>query len=324
VVLSREAVAVADVRPLRGGRPAVLVLRRLRRERTAVVSAVIFAGFALAALGAPVIARLYGDSPTATHQDLISVVDSMPIGLPGGVSAAHWLGIEPTTGRDLLLQLCYGARTSLGVAAGATVLSSGIGVLIGLVAGYAGGVVDAALGWLTDVVLAFPFFLFCIAAIPLLNLALAGAAAAPGPAERVATIIGVFGLFGWAGTARIVRGEVLALREREFVAAARAAGAGTVRILRSELLPNLWAPITVTASIAFPQFVTGEAALSFLNIGVVEPTPDWGRLLLAGVGYVQSDPLYMVFPGLAMFALVLAANLLADALRDALDPRALR
>lgn len=307
-----------------GRSPTALVWSRLRRSPVALFSVGVLALFALVALAAPAIAWLYGDRPDSVHSELISGANGLPYGYAGGISADHWLGLEPGLGRDVLLQLVYGARTSLGIALSATVLSTLIGVTVGVVGGYFGGVVDAVLGWLTDVMLAFPFFLFCLAAIPVLNVLLADAQGIVTVEQRVGTVIGVFAVFGWMSTARLVRGEVLSLREREFVTAARAAGAGPVRILYSELLPNLWGPIVITASIAFPNFVTGEAALSFLGIGVVEPTPDWGRMLDTGLRFISTDPLFAIFPGLVMFVLVLASNLLGDALRDVLDPRSLR
>jgi len=141
---------------------------------------------------------------------------------------------------------------------------------------------------------------------------------------RIATLIGVLVLFGWMSTARLVRGQVLSLREREFVEAARAAGAGTTHMVFRQLLPNLWAPILITLSLSLPQFVAAEAALSFLNIGVTEPVPDWGRMIFDSAQYVQGDPAYATFPALALFVLVLAFNLFGDSLRDALDPKETR
>jgi peptide/nickel transport system permease protein len=140
----------------------------------------------------------------------------------------------------------------------------------------------------------------------------------------VTVLIGVLVVFGWTGTARLVRGQVIALREREFVEAARAAGAGGFHILFRQLLPNLWAPILVSFSLAVPSYVTGEAALSFLGIGIVEPTPDFGRMIYDSLPYLQTDPAYVFFPGIVIFALVLAFNLFGDALRDALDPKSSR
>ncbi|HEY0699043.1 MAG TPA: ABC transporter permease, partial [Micromonospora sp.] len=144
------------------------------------------------------------------------------------------------------------------------------------------------------------------------------------PSFQVAVLIGVFAAFSWTSTARLVRGQVISLREREFVEAARASGAGLGHMLFRQLLPNLWAPILVAFSLAVPQYITGEAALSFLGIGILEPTADFGRMIFQSIPYLQTDPAYVFFPGITIFALVLAFNLFGDALRDALDPRSSR
>jgi peptide/nickel transport system permease protein len=248
-----------------------------------------------------------------------------PLGYLGGITADHWLGLEPGLGRDVFIQLVYGARTSLGIAVAASVLSTMLGVVVGIVAGYVGGRFDAFVTWATDVMLAFPFIIFALAAIPIVNTIVTGSVLiSPSVGIRIATLIGVLVIFGWMSTARLVRGQVLSLREREFVEAARAAGAGTGHMVFRQLLPNLWAPILITFSLSLPQYVTAEAALSFLNIGVTEPVPDWGRMIFDSAQYVQADPAYTTFPGLAIFVLVLAFNLFGDSLRDALDPKAAR
>jgi peptide/nickel transport system permease protein len=198
-------------------------------------------------------------------------------------------------------------------------------VIIGTAAGYVGGRVDAAITWLTDLMLAFPFVIFALAAIPIINTVITGSVQQmPGIWARIGTLVGVLVLFGWMSTARLVRGQVLSLREREFVEAARAAGAGTGHMVFRQLLPNLWGPILVTFSLSLPQYVTAEAALSFLNIGVTEPVPDWGRMIFDSATYLQSNPAYTFFPGMAIFVLVLSFNLFGDSLRDALDPKASR
>jgi peptide/nickel transport system permease protein len=172
--------------------------------------------------------------------------------------------------------------------------------------------------------LAFPFFLLALAVIPVVNTRIADSFGAVSATKRMVTIILVFSLFAWMGTARLVRGQVLSLREREYIDAARAAGARLPHILFRQLLPNLWAPILVTFSLGVPLTITSEGALSFLNIGVVEPTPDLGRLIAGSQQWLPVDPAYMVIPGLTIFALVLAFNLFGDALRDALDPKSSR
>jgi len=334
-------VQVADAKPAEakaivGRSPGQLALMRLRRDRTAVVSFWVLVFFILVAVLAPVIQWIYGYNATTTNSALLD--DSgFPLGYLGGITFStdnashhiHVFGVEPTLGRDLFMQVVWGMQTSLKIAVTATVVSTILGVVVGIVSAYFGGWVDAVISWIIDYMLAFPFFLFCLAVIPVINTRLA----APGgchcdvsPDKRVLTIIIVFSLFGWMYTARLVRGQVLSLREREYVDAARAAGAPARHILFRQLLPNLWAPILVSFSLAVPATITAEAALSFLNIGVIEPTPDLGRVINTGAQFIVGlpDPMYLVIPGIVIFILVLAFNLFGDALRDALDPRSTR
>jgi peptide/nickel transport system permease protein len=180
------------------------------------------------------------------------------------------------------------------------------------------------ISWVTDVALALPFLIFALAVVPTVALRFYGPREEVPPAFQVAVLIGIFAAFGWTSTARLVRGQVISLREREFVEAARASGAGLGHMLFRQLLPNLWAPILVAFSLAVPQYITGEAALSFLGIGMLEPTPDFGRTIFRSLNYLQTDPAYVLFPGVTIFVLVLAFNLFGDALRDALDPKSLR
>ncbi|MCZ7475602.1 MULTISPECIES: ABC transporter permease [unclassified Micromonospora] len=306
-----------------GRSPGRLAWLRLKRDRTARASAVTLAVAALVALGAPLLERLTGIDPTDKFADRLNDF-GMPIGYAGGISADHWLGLEPGSGRDILMQLVYGLRTSLFIAFASALLASGIGVAVGVLAGWARGWLDSVVNWLIDLTLAFPFLIFALAVIPILQDRFYSDREAPSPAFRVALIVATFGLFSWTYTARLVRGQVISLREREFVEAARAAGAGTAHIMLRQLLPNIWAPILVTVSLMVPQFIAIEAALAFVNIGVTEPTPDLGRMIFNSIGYVASDPWYTLFPGLTVFLLVLAFNLLGDALRDSLDPRSTR
>jgi peptide/nickel transport system permease protein len=314
-----------------GRSPGRLAWIRLRRDRVAMVSGVVVAIFALVALFAGPIVQLYGHltgHPGITAADMFpDQLDAIgyPLGYLGGITPGHWFGLEPGLGRDVFIQLVYGARTSLGIAGVASVLAISIGTVIGIVAGYTGGRVDAFISWVTDVMLAFPFIIFALAAIPIVNTMVTGSVQLnPGVGVRIFTLVAVLVVFGWMSTTRLVRGQVLSLREREFVDAARVAGAGTRHMVFRELLPNLWAPILITFSLALPQYVTAEAALSFLNIGVTEPVPDWGRMIFDSAQYVQADPAYTAFPGIAIFVLVLAFNLFGDSLRDALDPKTTR
>jgi len=306
-----------------GRSPTRIALNRLRRDRVAMTCGAVFAAFVLIAIFAPLLARLEGQSPTALHQDLLD-----RFGFPiDGPTAEHWFGVEPRLGRDLFARWVYGARPSLLVAGSVTVITTVIGVAVGLVAGFAGGWVDRALSWVIDLVLSLPYLLFAIAASAVLVSLFGGAEGAS--AEDVARIrfvslICVLSFFGWAGLARLIRGQVLTLREREFIAAARVLGMPTWQVLGKELLPNLVAPIVVSMSLALPGYIVAEAGLTFLGVGLTEPTPSWGVTIAAAQNYYRADPLYLWLPVLGITILVLALSLLGDAIRDAFDPRTSR
>jgi ABC-type dipeptide/oligopeptide/nickel transport system permease subunit len=212
-------------------------------------------------------------------------------------------------------QVVYGARISLLVAFLATVVAVVIGVVMGVIAGYFGGWIDALISRVMDIFLAFPLLLFAIALISVLP---------QGNSYRIGILIFIIGFFSWPYIGRIIRGQTLSLREREFVEAARSIGSRSPRILFRELLPNLAAPILVYGTLIIPTNILFEAALTFLGVGVQAPTPSWGKLLSDAVDYYEADPLYMIVPGLAIFVTVLAFNLFGDGLRDALDPKASR
>jgi peptide/nickel transport system permease protein len=318
-----------------GRSPGQLAWVRLRRDRVAMTSLGVLIFFVLAAVLAPLIRVLYGYSTfneaSLGNSGLLDGTGT-PLGYLGGITfdaanpshQIHIFGVEPQLGRDLFIQVLYGVRTSLLIAFVSTTIAAVLGVVIGIAAAYLGGWVDAIVSWFIDYMLAFPFFLLALAVIPVVNTRLADSFGEVSVTKRMVTIILVFSLFAWMGTARLVRGQVLSLREREYIDAARAAGARLPHILFRQLLPNLWAPILVTFSLGVPLTITSEGALSFLNIGVVEPTPDLGRLIAGSQQWLPVDPAYMLIPGLTIFALVLAFNLFGDALRDALDPKSSR
>jgi ABC-type dipeptide/oligopeptide/nickel transport system permease subunit len=290
---------------------------RLKRDRVALAGGVIILFLILVALLAPVINKFLGHPVNEFHPEK---VDPNLGGIPepgtwGGMSKDFLLGVEPPFGRDLFTQIIYGARISLLVALAATVVAVVLGVVLGVVAGYFGGWVDTVISRLMDLVLSFPYLLFAIALISVLP---------PRTAWRLGVVICIIAFFSWPYIGRIVRGQTLSLREREFVEAARSIGARSPRILFRELLPNLAAPILVYATLIIPTNILFEAALSFLGVGVPPPTPSWGRLLSEAVDFYQYDPVFMIVPGIAIFITVLAFNLFGDGLRDALDPRANR
>jgi peptide/nickel transport system permease protein len=319
--------------PVQGARPAPtrspsqIAWERFKRDRVGVFAALVVGFYLLVALCAPLIGKIYGRDPYTTyglnHPGLLTS-SGLPAHPHGGISNRYWLGIEPGLGRDVFMQLVYGARTSLFIAITIALITSVVGVIYGITTGYLGGRADRIAARVLDLFLVFPGLLLIIALSPIVESRFVAPDEETPVWLRFATVIFLFSLFGWTFQARLIRGEVLSLREREFVDAARMSGASTWRIVRKELLPNLWSPILVTFSIAVPGVVAGEAALAFLGIGIVEPTPDWGRMVSAGKDVYLSDPTYMVIPGAALLILVLAANILGDAVRDALDPKGLR
>ncbi|WP_202874576.1 ABC transporter permease [Kribbella kalugense] len=300
--------------------PGRLALERFRRDRIAVAAGVYVVLVLLASVLAPLICRVLGID-TERHIGLLSLTNlGFPDGRLGGMSWDHPLGIEPKTGRDLLALLLYGSRTSLIIAFGATLVSVALGILFGLWAGYFGGWVDTVISRSTEVLMAFPVLLFSIALLAVLgNLDRVGFLA--GNSLRTAILIFVIGFFSFPYTARLMRSQVLSLRTREFVAAARVMGSSNRRILRRELLPNLTGPIIVVTSLSIPATVLAEAGLSFLGVGIAPPATSWGQLLGAASRTFVVDPAYMLFPGLSMVATVLAFNLLGDGIRDAFDPK---
>ncbi|MBV5268267.1 MAG: ABC transporter permease, partial [Burkholderiaceae bacterium] len=253
--------------------------------------------------------------------DLLSDAGSLPLGAFGGVSSAHPLGVEPLTGRDILARLLYGTRISLLIAVSATIITVVLGTVVGVISVYSRGRTDTVLSRFMDITLAFPLLLVIIAMSPVIEQRLQAFGLPPGNPSRITTLILVLSVFGWPYLARLVRGQVISMREREFVEAAVSIGSSNRRILFRELLPNLWAPILIYATIAMPGLIGAEAALAYLGISVVPPTPTWGSMLEESVGYFTVDPFYFFVPLTMLLAVVLSFNLLGDALRDALDPK---
>lgn len=240
------------------------------------------------------------------------------------MSSQFWFGIEPQLGRDVFTFLIYGIRTSLGIALAATLITTAVGVVIGVTAGYLGGRTDYIVGRIVDIVLSIPSTLFIIAFMPVVfGLFVAADDNIPTWLRATALII-MLSFFGWASIARLLRGQVLGLREREFVEAAKVTGASPARIVFKELLPNLWTPILIQSTLMLPAYVTAEAGFAFLGVGMIDPTPDWGVMIQRGAQFYTQDFTFMLFPGLSMVIFVLAFNLLGDSARDALDPKSKR
>ena len=311
--------------PVEGRSPAQLAWRKLRQDRTAKISSAIIAFFIILAIIAPVFTWIMNTTPDEFHPETLDPeFATNPIGRFGGISGTHWFGVEPRTGRDVFLRFVYGARTSLTIALTATLVATLIGVIIGLVSGFFGGKTDLVLSRTMEITLAFPSILFALAVTPVLENILESWGLPAGNTTRIPVMIFVLAMFGWPYIARIVRGQVISLRERGFVEAAKALGASKYHLVFNQILPNLWAPILVTVALNIPTMITAEAALTFLGAGVIDPASDWGAMLLASVPFYSINPTYTFIPGFALFLLVLAFSLLGDSIRDALDPRGSR
>ncbi len=271
-----------------------VVWNRFRRNRLALAGGVVVIALFLLSFLAPLV----------TPYDP-SHLDAWHVLLPP--SARHWFGTDEL-GRDVFTRVIYGSRVSLKVGFVAVGLALLIGTSVGLVAGFYGGWADSILMRLVDIMLCFPTFFLILAVIAMLE-------------PSIWYIMIIIGLTGWMGVARLVRAEVLTLREREFVLAARGLGASDFRIIVHHILPNALSPVLVTATLGVAGAILTESALSFLGIGVQPPTPSWGNILTAGKEYIEFAWWLSLFPGLAILVTVLAYNLLGEGLRDALDPR---
>ncbi|EWT07603.1 peptide ABC transporter permease [Intrasporangium chromatireducens Q5-1] len=323
-----EAESGPQLEDKRTGRsPGQIAWHRLKQDKVAIVCTMVVLFFVLVAIFAPLLTSLQAVDPVTGAKADPGTIHTELVDLNGfpkqGITSAHWLGVEKGIGRDLFARWVYGARPSLVIGFVAAALSTIIGVTMGLLAGYLGGVVDRIISWVIDFFLSLPFLLIVIAATPIIELRFGarGTLTAEQTSNiRFWLIIALLVLFGWMGLARLVRGEVVSLREREFVQAARAIGVPTRHILFKEILPNLVGPIIVSASIAVPAYITAEATLSFLGAGLVEPTASWGRTIADAQNSFQSYPLWLWPPVIGISALVLALSLLGDSIRDAFDP----
>jgi peptide/nickel transport system permease protein len=276
---------------------------RLRRDRTAMISLGVIVFVVLFAVFAPVVAAITGHPPNQQYRD----TGLSPAGLPMPPSHEFWLGTDDL-GRDILVRIAYGARISLLVGVVATGLAVGGGVVVGLVSGFFGGWIDSVLARIVDVALSLPFLLLAIALVSI-----------TGPSLTV-TIL-VIGFFSWASVARIVRGQVFSIREREYILAARAVGVRPLRIMFAEILPNVIAPVIVYATLLVPVVIVTQATLSYLGLGLEPPTADWGGMLSDAQGYYTTSWWFIIFPGAALLITTLAFNLFGDGVRDAFDPR---
>jgi len=299
--------------------PRQIAWMRLKRNKVAIVSAVVALFFVLIAFLAPAITGLFGVDNTHLYLDKLN--DGLPRGFGGGMSLSHPLGLEPGAGRDLMALLLYGSRISFSIAIITAFTYISIGLIFGITAAYLGGFVDSLLGRVADFLLAFPTtFMFVALSLPL-TMRVEATGLAKDNGARIVVMVLILTIFSWPSFFRVVRSQVLSLREREFVLAARAIGAPRWRIIFKELLPNLWPLAIIYLSISLPGYLAAEAVFSFLGVGVQAPSSTWGLVLNDAASYWQRDPAYLIIPAGMVVVVVLALNLFGDGLRDALDPK---
>jgi peptide/nickel transport system permease protein len=289
---------------IQGRSPWQLAWERLRKDRAAVIAALTIAAIVIIALMAPLIAAWIGHGPNQQFIDIGENANGGPVP-PGGT---FWLGTD-SSGRDLFVRIVYGARVSLAVGVLATMIAIALGVAFGLAAGYLGGFVDIFIARVIDVMLSIPFLVIAISVATILH-------------PSFWLVIFVVGILSFTYPARIVRGQVISLKEKEYIQAARALGARPLRIMFVDLLPNVLAPVIVYGSLLIPASIVLEATLSFLSVGIPPPTADWGQMISDASGYYQYGYWwYLLFPSVALLITTLAFNILGDSVRDALDPR---
>jgi ABC-type dipeptide/oligopeptide/nickel transport system permease subunit len=289
---------------IQGRSPWRLAWERLRTDKAAIIAGSTIVVIVLLALLAPVIASWVGHGPNQQFIDIGEDANGNPVG-PNGT---FWFGTD-SSGRDLFIRILYGARISLSIGVLATLTSVALGTIFGLAAGYIGGFVDAVIARVIDVMLAVPFLVVAISVASIWR-------------PSFWLVIFIVGVLGFTYPARIVRGQVISLKEKEFVQAARALGAGPLRVMFVDLLPNVVAQVIVFGSLLIPAAIVSEATLSYLGVGVQPPTADWGAMISDAQGYYQYGFWwYLLFPSLALLITTLAFNILGDSVRDALDPR---
>jgi peptide/nickel transport system permease protein len=301
--------------------PKQIAWTRFKRNKVGVYAGFATAFFLACSILAPLITRAFGVDNTTIYDGVLNEF-AMPTGTWGGISWQHPLGIEPGVGRDVFALLLYGSQLSFLVAFIATSASIGIGMLIGIATGYFKGKVDASVGRFADFLMSFPgTFMIIALSLPLVQRVEATGIAHENAARIIVLVIFLV-FFGWTGFYRLIRSQTMSLRERDFVMAAQAMGASSWRIVTKELLPNLWPTAIVFVSLSLPAYIAAEATFSFLGVGVQPPASTFGLVLSDAVGYWREDPAYLIIPSVILIAIVLSLNLLGDAIRDALDPKA--
>ncbi|MBM9458805.1 ABC transporter permease [Nocardioides sp. zg-536] len=315
-----------------GRSPTQLAIARFRADKLSMISLTFTVLVALCAILAPILVSLDVLNPYKYNQDLLTEDGVTPLGRLGGISWDHPFGVEPGTGRDLLSRLMLAITSSLAIALIATVITVVIGTVLGIIAGFSGGWVDSLVGRFIDLVLSFPQTMMLLAlAAPTVLVIRNDLSSVPGlgvlESRDLANglfVIIILAVFGWPPVARVVRGQVLSIREREFIDAAKLLGASRRRLYFKEVLPNVWAPVLVYVTLLVPAFISAEAAFSFLGVGIKPPTPTLGNILRNSVDYTSADPMYFFLPGVLLALIVVVFNLVGDGARDALDPKAHR
>ena len=301
--------------------PQQIAWARFRSNKTGIASGIAVIFFLVLAYGAPIVTRIFGLSSTEIYLEGLDD-QGMPTGFGGGISWQHPFGLEPGAGRDVFAMLLYGSRISFSVAIITSVSTIGIGMLLGITAGFFRGRIDALIGRFSDLLFAFPSFFMIIAlSIPMVERVESFGIVRDNGA-RLTVLIIFFVFFGWPGFARLVRSQAMSLRERDFIMAAQSQGASNWRIITKEMLPNLWPTAIVFLSLSLPGYLAAEAVFSFLGVGVNPPASTFGLVLSDGIKYWKSDPAYLIIPSAMLVIIVLALNLLGDAVRDALDTKA--
>ena len=294
----------APAEGIQGRSQWALTWRRLRRDKMAIASMIVIVLIAACAIAAPLFASLTGHAPNSVYPNTGLSASGGPVS-PG--TSGFPLGTDEL-GRDLFVRIMYGAQISLFVGIVTTLIATVAGVSLGLITGYFGGWVDGILARFIDSVLAFPYIVLALSL-----------AVVFGPSLPI--VIGVISFFSWAGISRVVRGQALSIKEKEYIEAARSLGAGPWRIMFIDILPNLLAPVLVLATLSIPAAITFEATLDYLGLGVPPPTATWGNILSGAQSYYSVAWWYLVFPALALVITTIAFNLLGDGVRDAMDPR---
>jgi peptide/nickel transport system permease protein len=308
----------ADEARIVGRSPWQLFWLRFRQDRFALAGLAIVVILVIVAIAAPAFAAITGHGPNELFQRQTTDI----FGIPRGPTTSFWFGAD-NNGRDVFVRAIYGTRVSLLVGVLATLIAVVVGIVLGVVAGYFGGWIDTVISRVTDIILSVPLLLFAIGIVAACSTSKDGClygTLKPG----LSLVVTIISLFTWPYVARLVRGNTLSLREREFVEAARSLGASDLRIMFHEILPNLVSPIIVYASLLVPSNILFEAYLSFLGLGVPDNTPSWGSMISESLQDFDVVWWLWLFPGLFLLLSVLAFNLLGDGLRDALDPRASR